>query len=71
VYVVSKKPGNFGAGDILACVGCDGEMLLTRRTPHPDLGKGYEEQTFTCAACERAVTRSVDKDGQPPGGPSN
>ncbi len=65
MYLVSKKLGDFGAGDKLACKFCDGSMMLTRRTPHPKLGTKYEEQRFTCTKCGHEAIRAVDKDGKP------
>ena len=44
MYPISKKYGNFGSQDSLACKFCDGEMQLTRRSPYPKLGPEYEEQ---------------------------
>jgi hypothetical protein len=61
--LVSQKPGNFGAGDVLACKVCDGQMMLTRRSPHPTLGESFEEQRFTCRECSHEASRVVDKDG--------
>jgi hypothetical protein len=63
MYLISKKPGNFGADDVLACKLCEGMMVLTRRSPHSALGPKFEEQRFTCAACEREVFRAVDEQG--------
>lgn len=65
MYLVSKKTGNFGAGDLLACKLCDGQMTLSRRSPHSTLGTKYEEQVFTCTKCGREATRSVDEHGKP------
>ena len=65
MYLISEKPGNFGAGDLLACKHCDGTMLLTRRSPHPTLGPKYEEQVFTCTKCNREVMRDADEEGKP------
>ncbi|MCW5693102.1 MAG: hypothetical protein KIT48_12125 [Pseudolabrys sp.] len=65
MYLVTAKPGNFGAHDILACKSCHGEMMLTRRSPHPQLGSDFEEQRFTCRQCGHEATRSVDAQGKP------
>ena len=64
MYLVVKKTGNFGAHDLLKCRYCDGEMMLTRRTPHPKLGGEYEEQRFTCRKCTHEAVRSVDVNGE-------
>jgi len=65
MYLVTQKPGNFGANDVLACGRCNGEMTLTRRSPHEELGPRYERQWFTCRGCQREVSRSVDAEGKP------
>lgn len=63
---VSKTPGNFRASDVLLCTRCSGEMRLTRRTPHPEFGIKYEEQSFAYKDCGRVVTRAVNEDGKRP-----
>lgn len=40
-------------------------MFVTRRTPDPEQ-RQYERQTFRCAACNKTLERTVDKDGRPP-----
>lgn len=65
MYLVSRAQASFGANDVFACTQCHGQMLLTRRSPHPDRG-GFEEQRFTCTSCGRNVMRVVDENGKPP-----
>jgi transcription elongation factor Elf1 len=55
--------GSFGARDVFKCPQCGDEMRVTRRSPHSDLGGGYERQTFTCRNCRHDVERSVDSMG--------
>jgi hypothetical protein len=38
----------FGIYDKVACGRCGGDAHISRRTPHPDRGTGFELQTFTC-----------------------
>jgi uncharacterized protein YbaR (Trm112 family) len=59
-------PG-FGALEALDCPHCKGKgcMFVTRRVPDPEQ-RAYERQTFQCAACNKTLERTVDKDGIPP-----
>jgi hypothetical protein len=70
MYLVHQKPGHYGAWDVLACKLCNGEMMLTRRSPDPSYGTNYEEQRFTCRECRHEATRIVDSSGNPPAGQS-
>jgi len=54
---------DFGVNDRLRCERCGGVACLSRRTPHPELGRGHERQTFTCKACGHEQMRDADKDG--------
>ncbi|AXK82303.1 hypothetical protein DW352_18320 [Pseudolabrys taiwanensis] len=63
MYLIEQKSSRFGAHDVLACKLCHGQMLLTRRSPHPKLGDKYELQRFTCQQCHHEASRSVDADG--------
>ncbi|MBS0246191.1 MAG: hypothetical protein JSR61_06185 [Proteobacteria bacterium] len=64
MYLVTKREGNYGAHDVFACKLCHGQMLLTRRTPHPTIGAQYELQKFTCSKCGHEAIRSVDENGK-------
>jgi hypothetical protein len=55
---------HFGVNDRLRCPSCGGVAYLSRRTPHPELGRGYEQQTFTCKTCGHEQIRDADKDGE-------
>lgn len=66
MYVVARKPGDFGAQDEIACKHCGEKMLLSRRSPHPQMGDKFEEQHFTCLKCKREAIRCVDENGNPP-----
>ena len=57
----------FGASDMLRCERCGGTMFLSRRTPHAELGAGYELQTFECRTCGHELSRSADNAGKPHG----
>jgi hypothetical protein len=41
-------------------------MCLRNRNPDAAYGLRYERQTFTCAACDFRIERSIDADGKPP-----
>jgi hypothetical protein len=53
----------FGIYDKVACCRCGGDAHISRRTPHPDRGSGFELQTFTCRLCEHEQTRVADHAG--------
>jgi ribosomal protein L37E len=53
----------FGADDKVGCNRCGGQSYISRRTPHPVLGRGFELQTFTCRECGHEQTRSADQAG--------
>ena len=55
----------FGAIDRPACPHCGERASLTRRSPHPDYDLRYERQLFICSACDHAIERIVDVDGNP------
>lgn len=61
---MSKKehimPTRFGAKDAPICPKCQNSMGLTRRTPHPTYGSGFELQTFTCLVCHHQIERAAD-----------
>jgi len=63
MYLIDRKSSSFGAHDIFACKLCHGEMMLTRRSPHPKLGEKYELQRFTCQQCGHEANRAIDADG--------
>jgi Uncharacterized conserved protein (DUF2285) len=54
---------DYGADDRPPCAKCSVETFLSRRTPHPTLGVGYELQTFTCFNCGDIQTRAADRYG--------
>ena len=56
---------SFGASDKPACLNCGERMRLTRRAPHRD-DLRYEQQVFTCSACDHTIERIVDAEGSPP-----
>jgi len=55
-----------GADDKPTCPNCGNAMRLRNSSPDPAYGLRYERQTFTCAACDFRIERSVDADGKPP-----
>jgi hypothetical protein len=65
---LARKPHTvtFGADDQLSCPACKEIMTLTRRTPHPEYRDVCELRTFECSGCQIKMTRSVDRDGNPP-----
>ena len=50
----------------LPCPKCGALMVITRRTPHPEQGPDYEQQTFECGRCANESVRTVDRDGNSP-----
>jgi Uncharacterized conserved protein (DUF2285) len=59
----SQDKPDYGADDRPPCAKCSVETFLSRRTPHPTLGVGYELQTFTCFNCGDIQTRAADQHG--------
>ena len=57
-------PNRFGATDTPECPLCKNRMGLTRRTPHPTYGHGFELQTFTCLVCHHQIERAADRMGE-------
>jgi hypothetical protein len=46
----------------LECPDCGAPMNITHRASHPIVLQG-EEQTLSCMACKRELSRVVNKDG--------
>jgi hypothetical protein len=62
----NQGSATFGVTDRPACPNCGERPFLTRRSPHPDHDLRYEQQIFTCSACDHTLERIVDANGNPP-----
>jgi C4-type Zn-finger protein len=58
-----QEKRSFAADDHPSCPQCGKEMYLSRRSPHPRHGSGFELQTFSCNACNYEEERSVEQGG--------
>ena len=54
---------HFGVFDGAECPQCGKPLVVVRRSPDPELGTKFEQQTLTCPACKHTLDRSVDRDG--------
>ena len=55
---------HFGVFDGAQCPQCGNPLVIVRRSPDPQLGTKFEQQTLICPACKHEFDRSVDGDGQ-------